>query len=224
MIRKNCDNCDRVIEVPDDQAGEKIACPECGDINVIPASAPAAAPAAPGSSKAEESGAAVDRAVAAGYPPDSGPEQKVMMVRPAMFRARPMVFSACAVGLVGGLVGVIYFGLIADTRNWILWPCLVLGLVLLGVFATWKIQVLSAALEVTNKRAVERRGLLSRSTSEVLHDSIRNVTIKQSFWERIWSVGEIGIASSGHEGIEINIRNIPHPDKVRKIIDLYRPL
>ncbi|MFG0283247.1 MAG: PH domain-containing protein [Phycisphaerales bacterium JB039] len=146
------------------------------------------------------------------------------MVRPARFRARPMLFSVTALALLGGLVGTVYFWLIADTRNWIMWPCLVLTLVVAGVFIAWKIQTLSAALEVTNKRAVERRGLLSRSTSEVLHDSIRNVTIRQSFWDRVWSVGEIGIASSGHEGIEIKIRDIPHPEKVRRIIDLYRPL
>lgn len=238
MIRKNCDNCDRLLEVPDDQAGTKVRCPDCGDMNVIPQGAPAAAvgsggggsgvgkgPAEARAIRPDSSAAVPDRAAAAGYPPDSGPEQPVLKVRPAWFRSRPIAFSLVALGLLGGAVGTIYFWQFAEqNREWIMWPCLVLAVATLGVMVWWWIQTLSAALEITNKRTVERRGLFSRATSEVLHDSIRNVTIDQSFWDRVWRVGELGIASAGHDGIEIHIDNIPHPNKVREIIDLYRPL
>src|SRR5690606_8423361 len=237
MIRKNCDNCDRLLEVPEDQAGTKVRCPDCGDMNVIPDLAPAAAVApvaafASGSgAAARESGPATgpaaepDRAAAAGYPPDAGPEQRVLRVRPAWFRSRPIVFALVALAMVGGFAGAIYFWQVAEAnRQWGMWPCLVLAVVMLGVLLWWWVQTLSAALEVTNKRTVERRGLLSRATSEVLHDTIRNVTIKQSFWDRVWGVGEIGIASAGHDGIEIHIDRIPNPNKVREVIDLYRPL
>jgi hypothetical protein len=229
MILKNCDNCDRLLEVPEDQAGTKVRCPDCGDMNVIPAIAPVVAVTAgaggpergPGSASAAEP----DRAAAAGYPPDSGPEQNVLRVRPAWFRSRPILFSVVALALLGSLVGAVYFGTMAEPKQqWGMWPFLVLAVVMAGVLVFWWIQTLSAALEVTNKRTVERRGLLSRATSEVLHDSIRNVTIRQSFWDRVWRVGELGIASAGHEGIEIHIKRIPHPDHVREVIDLYRSL
>lgn len=233
MIRKNCDNCDRLLEVPDDQAGTKVRCPDCGDMNVIPQVAPAMAVGAaereysepaPGGPGSGSGPAADDRAAAAGYPPDAGPEQPVLKVRPALFRSRPVAFALVALALLGGLAGTVYFWQMAERNQWAMWPCLVLAVVMLGILVWWWIQTLSAALEVTNKRTVERRGLLSRATSEVLHDTIRNVTIKQSFWDRVWGVGEIGIASAGHDGIEIHIDRIPNPNKVREVIDLYRPL
>jgi hypothetical protein len=32
MIRKRCDNCDKVIEVEDALAGQKVSCGGCGDV------------------------------------------------------------------------------------------------------------------------------------------------------------------------------------------------
>ena len=85
-------------------------------------------------------------------------------------------------------------------------------------------QVLSAALDITNKRSTEVRGLFSKATSEVLHDNIRNIQIAQSFWQRIWRVGTIGISSAGQDGVEIQVQDIPNPNKIREVIDLYRPI
>lgn len=166
----------------------------------------------------------LDRAEQAGYPPDSGPEELVIKVRPMMLRAKPLRFGAISVMVLAGAGGTIWFGFISSASNWIVWPSavlLVMGLIWLGL---WKLQTLSAALEITNKRTIEHRGLLSRATSEVLHDNIRNIQIEQSFWNRVWRVGKIGIASSGQDGIEIQLGDIPSPDNLREIIDLYRPL
>jgi hypothetical protein len=41
---------------------------------------------------------------------------------------------------------------------------------------------------------------------------------------RMFDVGTLGISSSGQEGIEIVARNIPHPEEVKRTIDLYRPM
>ena len=168
----------------------------------------------------------LDRAEQAGYPPDSGPEELVIKVRPMMLRARPIRFAILSVLTLAGAGGAIWFGPISSATkwDWVVWPSLIVlifGLVWLGL---WKLQALSAALEITNKRTIEHRGLLSRATSEVLHDNIRNIQIEQSFWNRIWRVGKIGIASSGQDGIEIQMSDVPSPDNLREIIDLYRPL
>ena len=82
MIRKTCDSCERTIEVEDDLAGQKVACEACGDINLMPETGNA------------EPGSASDRASAMGLPPDDGPEQHALKVRPAMLRARPFLFLA----------------------------------------------------------------------------------------------------------------------------------
>jgi phage FluMu protein Com len=169
LIRKKCDNCDKVLEFHESQAGQKVPCPHCGDMNLVPS---------------------IDRAVAEGLPPDAGPEQEVLVLRPSVFRAHPFL-------------AVFTFGL--------------------GVFPLW-LKYLGERIHVTNKRTVLRQGLLSKRTTEVLHDHVRNIQVSQSFVNRMFDVGTLGISSSGQEGIEIVARNIPHPEEVKRTIDLYRPM
>jgi hypothetical protein len=214
MIQKTCDNCERTIEVEDNLAGQKVACGACGDINTM------------SEAGAVPSGSSADRASALGLPPDSGPEQPALKVRPAMLRARPFLFLAQVLVMIAGIAGVIW-GTLGEQSG--LHTAAQIGggvfaVAALGFLAVWKVKTLSAALEITNKRSVLRRGLLSRATSEVVHDNIRNVQVTQTFWQRLWKVGSLGLSSSGQDGIEIEIGDIPNPDRVREVIDAYRPL
>jgi len=213
MIELQCDRCDRRISFADDQAGQKLPCPHCGDINRVPG--------APAGGASEGAGPA-DRAAAAGLPPDSGPEQRVALVRPAMLRAKPLTFLGLSAVLLGG-VGSLVYSLFSGPA-WLGWVGGIAALLALAVLGVWKVLTFAASLEVTNKRSIMRTGLLNRSSSEVLHDSIRNIQIDQSFWNRVWRVGRIGISSSGQDGIEISLPDLPKPDELRKVIDLYRPI
>ncbi len=177
MITKHCDKCNGLLEFPDTHAGRRVECPDCGDVNVLPA-APAAA------------AAAGDRAALRGLPPDSGLEQEVMVLAPANWRAHPFL------------------------------TILTLGI---ATLILW-LRNLGNRLYITNKRTILRRGFFSKSTTEVLHDHVRNVQVDQTFLNRIFNVGTIGISSSGQEGIEIIAHSIPRPNEVKKTIDLYRPL
>lgn len=170
MITKECDNCEKVLEFDDSQAGQKVPCPHCGDVNVVPA--------------------ASDRAAAAGLPPDSGPEKDVLVLRPSMLRAHP----------------------------WL--TLFTLGI---GTLILW-FKHLGERITITNKRTILRRGLLSKQTTEVLHDHVRNIQIWQSMTNRIFNVGRIGISSSGQDGIEIIADATPKPGEVKKTIDYYRPM
>lgn len=217
MVSKSCDRCERTIEFPDEQAGAKVECPYCGDMNTMPALAGTHVPGRPGSRS--------DRAVAAGYPPDSGAEQRVAMVRPAWVRSRPFRAIGALLMAAGGVVlGLIHLVSPAAVPMWAAIIAVLAALGFGGMVLWWWVESLSAALEVTNKRTVARRGILSRSTSEVLHDNIRNVQIEQTFWQRVWGVGSIGISSSGQDGIEIQMDRIPGPQRLQQVIDLYRPL
>ena len=170
MIRKRCDNCETVLEFDESQAGQKVKCPECGDMNVLPELA--------------------DRAVAAGLPPDAGPEQEVLVLRPALFRAHPF-----------------------------------LCIFTLGIaFIFMWFQHLGESLTITNKRTTRRVGLFSKDTTEVLHDHVRNIQVYQSFWNRMFNVGRIGISSAGQSTIEIVAEAVPRPNEVKKVIDCYRPM
>lgn len=79
-------------------------------------------------------------------------------------------------------------------------------------------------LHITNKRSILRSGFFSKSTTEVLHDHVRNVQVDQTFLNRIFNVGTIGISSSGQDGVEIVAHKIARPMHVKETIDLYRPL
>lgn len=208
MITLTCDNCDKQFEVGDDQVGKKVKCPGCGDVNIVPGGKPAGRP---------------DRAAAAGYPPDSGPEQRVMRVRPEMMRAKPMWFLLHMIVLLGGVGGAIYFGAVNSNSAGLIVSGIA-GVLALGSLLVWKISNLGSALEITNKRSIERVGLFSKFTSEILHDDIRNIQVTQSFKERMLGIGTIGISSAGQDGVEIVVKDIRSPDKIREVIDLYRPM
>lgn len=235
MIRITCDNCERPIEAEDRDAGTKITCPDCGDVNRVSAPAEPEAPAPPtaepesrvaesnlrkGSGKGPDG---TDRASAAGLPPDHGPELQVVKVRRCWFRSRPLKFGLAALLVLGGFTGLIY-GSTQEWPGWTKWLWLALSLGALGVMSWWWLDRLGSALEITNKRTISHRGLFSRSTSEVVHDNIRNVQVDQSFWQRIWGVGRLGISSSGQDGVEIQVNHLKRPEELRKMIDLYRPL
>lgn len=212
MIEFECDRCERRIGVEPAAAGTKVDCPHCGDVNRVPSA---------GSARGETEPIADDRASAAGYPPDSGPEQEVLIVRPSLWRGKPLSVSLLAVSpvVIGVLVGVVATpvggGIALGASALVFW----------GVLGVWWLNVhVGHSLRITNKRTVEHVGLLSRSTNEVLHDHVRNIQVEQSFVERLLGIGRVGISSAGQDGIEIEIHDLPGPDRVREVIDLYRPL
>jgi hypothetical protein len=158
-----------MLEFHESQAGRRVPCPHCGDTNLVPTP---------------------DRAAAAGLPPDAGPEEEVLVLRPSMLRAHPFL----AIFTLG-----------------------------LGILPLW-LKYLGERIHITNKRTVLRQGLLSKRTTEVLHDHVRNIQVSQSFLNRVFDVGTLGISSSAQAGVEIIARHIPHPEEVKKTIDYYRPM
>jgi len=163
-----------------------------------------------------------DRAERAGLPPDSGPEQDVRRVRAAMLRSAPFRFLTLSLMVLGPLG---YGGWMLSQDRAILAAVLgMVGLGAIGYLVFWKVQTYATRLRVTNKRTVMTVGLLSKATTEVLHDNIRNVKIDQSFWQRVWNVGRVSIASSGTDDEEIVMSGVPSPHELARVIDLYRPL
>jgi uncharacterized membrane protein YdbT with pleckstrin-like domain len=193
--------------------GQKVTCPNCGDVNVI-RSLGNAAPS-------------TDRAAAAGYPPALGPEADVILVRPAMFRARPLRFLILSLLLIGGAVGAVFFtagGTAGGANIPLAVTCATAGVLAFLWLMVWKIHTLGESLQITTKRTIDKHGLFSKDTSDVLHVDIKNIQIKQTFLDRLWNVGQIALSSSAENEEEIVIKNIPNPEKVRQIIDLYRQL
>ena len=128
----------------------------------------------------------------------SDSEEILLELNPAMFRNNP----------VGFILSVLLI------------PAAV-GLVILGV---WWLKTKAATLTISNKRAIQRTGLISKQTTEVLHRDVRNIEIRQSVFQRLFGVGSIGIASAGQAGIEIQFTGVRDPDGVKALIDHYRDL
>ena len=205
-----CDRCEKPFDAPNAAPGQKVACPACGDVNVV-TSADAQGPAR------------ADRAAQAGYPPTSGPEVDVLMVRPAMFRARPLRFILLLAMALGGAGGAIFFAVTGAGLPLAI-PCAAVALAAVLWLLTWKVRTLGEGLKITTKRTIDEHGLFSRDTSDVLHVDIKNIQIKQTFAERLLGIGQIAMSSSAENEEEIVIRDVPNPEKVRQIIDLYRQL
>lgn len=115
---------------------------------------------------------------------------------PSMFRNRPVEF------VVTCLLCVVVVGFV--------------------MFFFWWLKCKGTTLTVTSDRTRLRRGILSKSITEVWHQDVRNVQLDQTFFQRIFGVGKVGISSSGQSGLEISVAGIPEPDKVKALIDQYR--
>lgn len=199
-----CDRCEEPFDVPEEQAGEKIPCPHCGDINRVPV---------------------LDSPLRQGLPAEDAPEAVIRVVRKSMFRAHPFRYLCIVLLFLGGIVLAIAARPSDRLADWLLWPGLIVALAALGWWLVWWITAtLWMRIKLTNKRTIWSEGLIRRHTSEVLHDHVRNVRIRQSFLQRLMRVGYIGISSAGQDGIEIEAPDIPDPDEVKAIIDQYRDM
>ena len=98
--------------------------------------------------------------------------------------------------------------------------CLVgIGIIILLV---WSLKCRGTTLTITNRKTVFRKGLLSKYTTEVYHSDVRNVMVNQSFLQRLFKVGTIGISSAGQSGVEIGVDGLSNPDQIRDLINKYR--
>jgi len=215
-----CDNCERLINVPADHDKPKIACPYCGDVNRIPENVNEVADA---DAPAERDSGGEEAPV--NLPPKTEAERTICVLRPAMGRAHPFQFGLMIVLGLGGIVLAIMSRAGESVPPWALWP----GLMLLAVSIIWWIGWWCATrlwlkLTVSNKRTIRQEGIIQRHTTEVLHDHVRSVDIQQSLTQRIFNVGTVGIDSAGQDDVEIVMRNIPRPYEVKKIIDQYRKM
>ncbi len=217
MISVTCDACERPFQVPDEKAGGKAPCPRCGDIKLIPT----------GAAGVERVGAAApapaDRATGMGLPPRDGPEVSVMEVRGSVFRLRPVAFLLNLAVLASAAAGTVVLALTPATLPFAI-PTALLALACGFVWARWAILARAERLTITNKRVVMARGILSKSTIEMLHKTIQDIEVDQTFADRLLGIGKVSISNAGQENDEIIIHAVKDPYRVRSVIDAYRVL
>ena len=95
------------------------------------------------------------------------------------------------------------------------------GIALVVLFALW-FDSRCTLHTITSKNKELKKGFLGRHINDVRISDVRNIQITQSFFQRLLSVGNVEISSSGQSDIEIGIKGIPKPYEVRNIINIIK--
>lgn len=220
-ILYRCPHCSQLARISESLIGRTIDCPQCQ--RPFRAEAPSAMPIDESTLTAEDAQSVPEIAVG------SSDEEEVLLVRhPAMLRAHPFRFLLLLllVGLgTAALVSSLFWeqGLVFNGREWLSptvlqWAGLVLMLVGALWLGSWWLRTRMDELKVTSKRTIQRSGLVSRFTTEVQHDDVRNIQVDQGFYQRLVGVGDLAISSAGQSNLEIRIAGISQPDQVAKVI------
>ncbi len=216
-----CPQCDQAMRVEESLVGRNVTCPACG--RPFRAEAPSSYPA-----KEEDLAGSGEGDLPLVSSGDGSDEELIVVKHPSMFRANPILFllefALVGLGIWGFLAAVLgERGLVVAERQllsaavlqWISLALMVLGTALIS---TWWLQTRMTELRVTSKRTVLRHGLISRFTTEVQHDDVRNLQINQNLWQRMVGIGDVAISSSGQDDLEIQIQGIPGPHRVADVI------
>jgi uncharacterized membrane protein YdbT with pleckstrin-like domain len=101
-----------------------------------------------------------------------------------------------------------------DAKEWVIAVLVVLWfIVVVAEFVRWW----TTQHVITNERLIYRSGLISKKGTEIPLEVINDVTFKQSMIERVFGSGDLLIESAGTHG-QSAYTNIPHPEKVQKLI------
>lgn len=84
------------------------------------------------------------------------------------------------------------------------------------------VQRLGERFTLTNQRVSAVTGLFARRVDEVELRDIRNITLEQSFAQRLLGLGDIGVSSAAGEGIEVTLRGVPDAPGVKEKVRLAR--
>jgi uncharacterized membrane protein YdbT with pleckstrin-like domain len=72
----------------------------------------------------------------------------------------------------------------------------------------------------TNQRVLARDGLFATKTTSVEYDKITDVSVRESFIERMFThTGTVLINTAGSASHEVKLRNVDDPYRVKKMID-----
>ena len=219
-----CPHCLARADVVLEHVGQVNECPECGRPYQ-----PEVPVAKLMTQRADGEWAVVEQLRPGQRSPD---EKAIMTVHPAMFREQPLKYVTLIAAFVVGVAGVFIFGTPMQTGGLDTWwrPVTVVLSIVFGLCAAaslfsmiyWLLRTRFESLAITSQRTIWSRGIFDRETSEVQHDDIRNIQIKQTLVDRIFGVGRIAISSAGQDDMEIDVRGVPNASRVAETVRTYQ--
>jgi len=95
------------------------------------------------------------------------------------------------------------------------WTSILIAIILLVLF---EVLIRIETLTITKVSVDHRKGLFSKQVSRVMFDSITNVSVHQTFLQRILRFGSVDIYTPGSSGPEIVLRSVNNAAKIENII------
>jgi len=104
------------------------------------------------------------------------------------------------------------------------WPLLA-GVALLPFYGVGFIVLLYAFIErfkclyiVSAYRAQCKTGILSRDVSEIDIIDTRDISLHQSFWQRVLRTGDVELSSAGRPGAEVIFKGVKYPQEIVELV------
>jgi membrane protein YdbS with pleckstrin-like domain len=123
--------------------------------------------------------------------------------------------AALLLAVVAGAVAALVVGV----PGWVHWvvaaAIVVVAVWLLARYLRW----LTTRLALTDRRIMERRGILGRTGREIPLGALSDIGFRQSFFDRLIGCGDVLIESAGREGHEV-FPDLSHPARVQNEIYL----
>ena len=84
-------------------------------------------------------------------------------------------------------------------------------------YALWKwIELRSRHYELTTQRIRIRQGIFSKRTDELELYRVRDVTVLEPFWQRLFGVGNIVVTTNDASTPSITLEALPEPQSTRE--------
>lgn len=112
----------------------------------------------------------------------------------------------------------------SEVSQWILSSWLILAVIFvmlvvpLIIFYNIFYLKISNEFLFTNQRIIVKRGWIETSIKTIYYSQITDISVNQSFLERIIGSGTISISTAGSDGYEVVLYHIKNPYKMKKIL------
>ncbi|HWE57859.1 MAG TPA: PH domain-containing protein [Acidimicrobiales bacterium] len=138
-------------------------------------------------------------------------ETAVVDVRPH-WKYLALPIGAVALVIIGGIAALVDG--IPGYAEWIIAAVLAVAVVWLVLrYLRWT----TTRLIVTNRRIIDRRGILGRSNREIPISAVSDISYHQTIFDRILGAGDVNIESSARDGQE-TFPDLPHPAAIQNEI------
>jgi uncharacterized membrane protein YdbT with pleckstrin-like domain len=143
----------------------------------------------------------------------TGDERVLWAGTPSLYPVLPTIALALAAGVFG--VWLHRDASVPFVPSWIALALVPIGALVVAwaYLSRW-----STRYVFTTKAVYEKRGLLSRTVTQVRFDRVQNTAFEQSLIERSLSYGDIDIYTAGTGGVNLSLRDVPDPKRVNALV------